>query len=245
MVKIPDSLIRKEGKTNFEQRIYRSYSLSEFLYETLIAQVDLNSYEGKAKLNGLTIPLLKKIPSNVLQICLAKELGNFIGIPDISCILRMIKRWSIKKVDFNIQKIKPTTMRILIGLLIQNPNFVSLIPPLNEIKHSQLPGLSLFLELIELCQSNPTINTCQLLEYNRNNKFIKQLEKLATWNDIEIKDIAKKLFQDALKHLFTIVLNEKFEFLIAKERTEGLTNEERKEVHLITIKSIEKNLKKK
>ncbi|MGP1945358.1 MAG: DNA primase, partial [Arsenophonus sp. ER-EMS1-MAG3] len=70
-----------------------------------------------------------------------------------------------------------------------------------------------------------------------------QLEKLATWNDIEIKDIAEKLFQDALKHLFTIVLNEKFEFLIAKERTEGLTNEERKEVHLITIKKIEKNRK--
>ncbi|MGP1930876.1 MAG: DNA primase, partial [Arsenophonus sp. ET-DL12-MAG3] len=147
-------------------------------------------------------------------------------------------------INFQMPKIKPTTMRILIAILVQNPKFVSLIPTLDGIKHSQLPGLKLFLELIELCQSNLGINTGQLLEYYRNKKFFKQLEKLATWNDIEKEEIAKKMFKDTLEHLFITVLDEKFRFLMAKERTKGLTNKEREEVHLITTIKIKKNFEK-
>ncbi|WP_121463134.1 DNA primase [Arsenophonus endosymbiont of Aleurodicus dispersus] len=231
----PDSLIRKEGKTNFEQLMDKSHSLSTFLFDTLVAQVDLGSHEGKAKLNRLAIPLIKKVPGDTLQLYLAQKLGNFIGIPDTSRILRIIEKESAEKKNYQIPKIKPTTMRILIALLVQNPNFVSLIPTLDAVKHLKLPGLTLFLELVELCQSNLGINTGQLLECYRNNKFVKQLEKLATWNDIKIEEIAKKMFKDTLEHLFITALDERFVSLMAKERTEGLTSEERKEVHLITI----------
>ncbi|MGP1955176.1 MAG: DNA primase, partial [Arsenophonus sp. NC-QC1-MAG3] len=71
-----------------------------------------------------------------------------------------------------------------------------------------------------------------------NNKFIKQLKKLATWNDIKIEEIAKKMFKDALEHLFITALDERFASLMAKERTEGLTSEQREEVRLITIARI-------
>lgn len=234
----PDSLIRKEGKTNFEQRMDKSHSLSTFLFDTLVAQVDLSSHEGKAKFNRLAIPLIKKVPGDTLQLYLAQELGNFIGIPDTSRIFAMIEKGSAEKTNYQTPKIKQTTMRILIALLVQNPNFVSLIPTLDGIKHSQLPGLALFLELVELCQSHPGINTGQLLECYRNNKFVKQLEKLATWNDIEIEEIAEKMFKDSLEHLFITALDERFAFLMAKERTEGLTSEEREEVRLITVARI-------
>ncbi|MFP3019149.1 MAG: DNA primase [Arsenophonus sp.] len=236
----PDSLIRKEGKINFEQRIDKSFTLSEFLFDTLVAEVDLSSHEGKAKFNSLAIPLIKKIPSDILQLYLAQELGKYIGIPDILYIFSIIKKESVKnkKINYQTPKIKPTTMRILIASLIQNPNFVNLIPDLDGIKHSQLPGLTLFLELVEFCQSHPGINTGQLLEYYRNNKFVKQIEKLTTWNDIEIEEIAEKIFKDAIKHLFITVLDERFKSLMAKERTKGLSSREREEVRLITFEKI-------
>ncbi|MGP1958565.1 MAG: DNA primase [Arsenophonus sp. NC-CH8-MAG3] len=230
----PDSVIRKEGKINFEQRMDKSDSLSKFLFDTLVAQVDLGSYEGKAKFNYLAIPLIKKVPGDTLQLYLAQMLGKFIGIPDTSRIFAMIEKGLPEK-KYQTPKIKLTTMRILIALLLQNPNFVSLIPDLDGIKHLQLPGSALFLELIELCQSHPGINTGQLLECYRNNKFIKQLEKLATWNDIKIEEIAEKMFKDALEHLFITALDERFASLIAKERAEGLTSEQREEVRLITV----------
>ncbi|MFP3014401.1 MAG: DNA primase [Arsenophonus sp.] len=231
----PDSLIRKEGKENFEKRINKSHSLSTFLFDTLVAQVDLGSYEGKTKFNQFAIPLIKKIPSDTLQLYLAQELGNFIGIPDTLHIIAMIKKGLPKKNNYYKQKIKPTTMRILIALLVQNPNFATMIPTLDGIKQSKLPGLTLFLELVEFCQFYPCMNTGKLLELYRNNKFIKQLEKLATWNDIKIKEIAEKMFKDSLEHLFIMVLDERFEFLIGKERTKGLNSEEREEVNLITV----------
>ncbi|MFP3029511.1 MAG: DNA primase [Arsenophonus sp.] len=236
----PDSLIRKEGKTNFEKRIDKSQSLSTFLFDRLIAQVDLGSHEGKAKFNRIAIPLIKKVPDDTLQLYLAQELGKFIGIPDTSFVFAMIKKGSPRKKNYQMPKIKPTTMRILIALLVQNPNFINLIPSLDAIRHSQLPGLTLFLDLVELCQSHPGMSTGQLLEYYRNNKFIKQLEKLATWNDIEIEEIAKKMFKDALRHLFIAVLDKRFASLMVKERTEGLTSEEREEVSLITLARIKK-----
>lgn len=234
----PDSLIRKEGKKIFDERIDKSHSLSTFLFDTLVAQVHLGSHESKAKFSSLAIPLIKKVPCNTLRLYLAQELGNFIGIPDTSHILAMIEKRSLKKTDYQIPKVKYTTMRILIALLVQNPNFVSLIPTPYDIKHSQIPGLTLFLELIKLCQSYPGMTTGQLLECYRSNKFIKQLEKLATWNDIEVEEIAEKMFRDALAHLFIIALDERFESLMAKARKEGLTHAEREEAHLITVAKI-------
>ncbi|MCX2956503.1 MAG: DNA primase, partial [Candidatus Regiella insecticola] len=65
-------------------------------------------------------------------------------------------------------------------------------------------------------------------------KYSKQLEKLAIWNDIEIKEIIETTFLDALHHLFDSALEERLEILIARARTaQGLSAEERQEVRLI------------
>ncbi|BGI51033.1 MAG: DNA primase [Arsenophonus endosymbiont of Ceratovacuna japonica] len=234
----PDSLIRKEGKINFEKRIDKSHSLSTFLFNTLISQVNLSNNEGKAKFIKLAISLIKKIPGDILQLYLAQELGNFIGIPDTSYIIYIIKKGFTKKTNYQTPKIKQTTMRTLIALLLQNPNFVNLIPNLDNIKNSQILGLTLFLELIEICQDNPSITTGQLLEYYRNNKFIKQLEILATWNNLVTEETATKIFKDTLKHLFITVFDKRFKLLMVKERTKGLNNAERKEVYSIITSKI-------
>lgn len=234
----PDSLVRKEGKEAFELRMNDAQTLSSFLFDSLVPQVDLKTQEGRAKFSKLAIPLIKQIPGETLRLYMAQELGNFIGIPDISQVLAMIDRESTEPVSYQAPKLKPTTMRILIALLVQNPNFSEFVPSLEGIAHIQMPGLSLFQELVDVCRSNPGLTTGQLLELYRDNKFANQLEKLATWNDIEIEEIAEKTFKDALNHLFNSALDERFDYLIAKERTEGLTPEERAEVRLITLSRV-------
>lgn len=231
----PDSLVRKEGKEIFEERMNDAKTLSSFLFDSLVPQVDLKTQEGRAKFSKLAIPLIKQIPGETLRLYMAQELGNFIGIPDISQVLAMIDRESTESVSYQAPKLKPTTMRILIALLVQNPNLSESVPSLEGIAHIQMPGLSLFQELVNVCRSTPGMTTGQLLELYRDNKFANQLEKLATWNDIEIEEIAEKTFKDALNHLFNSALDERFDYLIAKERTEGLTPEERAEVRLITL----------
>ncbi|SUC28380.1 DNA primase [Providencia rustigianii] len=234
----PDSLVRKEGKDAFEQRMENALSLSTFLFDSLVPQVDLKTQEGRAKISKLAIPLIKQIPGETLRLYMAQELGNFIGIPDISQVLAMIDRENTEQINYQAPKLKPTTMRILIALLVQNPNFSEFVPSLEGIAHIQMPGLSLFQELVEVCRSTPGMTTGQLLERYRDNKFAKQLEKLATWNDIEIEEIAENTFIDALNHLFNSALDERFDYLIAKERTQRLTPEEREEVRLITLSRV-------
>ncbi|EMT5586588.1 TPA: DNA primase [Providencia stuartii] len=234
----PDSLVRKEGKEAFELRMNDAQTLSSFLFDSLVPQVDLKTQEGRAKFSKLAIPLIKQIPGETLRLYMAQELGNFIGIPDISQVLAMIDRENAEPVNYQAPKLKPTTMRILIALLVQNPSFSEFVPSLEGIAHIQMPGLSLFQELVDVCRSTPGMTTGQLLELYRDNKFASQLEKLATWNDIEIEEIAEKTFKDALNHLFNSALDERFDYLIAKERTEGLTPEERAEVRLITLSGV-------
>ncbi len=237
----PDSLVRREGKEAFEKRMERAHSLSEFLFDSLVPQVDLSTQEGNGKLYSLARPLIDQIPSETLRLYLLRELGNLTGNPDIEQMDRLFGRNSLHhETSYQPTKLRTTPMRILIALLIQNPEFCQLVPPLEGLNTEKIAGLSLFIELVSLCQAQPGLNTGQIIELYRENKFGKQLEKLAMWNDIDIDEIAEKTFTDTLDHLFLTAMDERLNALIAKERTEGLTQNEREEVQLIIQARVKK-----
>ncbi|WP_340614054.1 DNA primase [Xenorhabdus thailandensis] len=237
----PDSLVRKEGREAFEQRMEKALTLSTFLFESLLPQVDLSNPEGATKLSSLAMPLISLIPGETLRLYLLQELGNLLGTPDTTQLERFLAKLVKKDTNtYQALKLKPTTMRILIALLVQNPHLATLVPPLQGMFPTQIAGLPLFIELVDTCLAQPGLTTGQLLEQYRDNKYAKQLEKLAAWNDIQIEEIAEKTFSDALNHLFASALDERFNFLMAKERTEGLTPEEREEVRLITLSGARK-----
>ena len=50
------------------------------------------------------------------------------------------------------------------------------------------------------------------------------------WDDIADKDIAEKIFTDSLNHMFDSMLELRQEEFIARERTHGLSSEERREL---------------
>ncbi|MDC9622234.1 DNA primase [Xenorhabdus sp. XENO-7] len=231
----PDSLIRREGREVFEQRMEKALTLSVFLFESLLPQVDLSTPEGTTKISSLAMPLISQVPGETLRLYLLQELGNLLGTPDTTQLERFLAKLVKRDTStYQALKLKPTTMRILIALLVQNPHLATLVPSLQGLFSVQIAGLPLFIELVDTCLAQPGLTTGQLLEQYRDNKYVKQLEKLAAWNDIQVDEIAEKTFSDALNHLFASALDERFSFLIAKERTEGLTPEEREEVRLIT-----------
>jgi DNA primase len=64
----PDSMVRKEGKDGFEQRMKNAMGISEFLLSTLKQDIDdPTSLDGRARLAKLASPLLQQIPGKVLQ----------------------------------------------------------------------------------------------------------------------------------------------------------------------------------
>ncbi|EKM0361706.1 DNA primase [Cronobacter turicensis] len=230
----PDTLVRQEGKAAFEARMEQAQPLSTFLFNSLLPQVDLSTPDGRAQLSTLALPLISQVPGETLRIYLRQELGNKLGILDDSQLERLMTRQADNSQTRPAPTLKRTTMRILIGLLVQNPELVPLVPSLAALDKTKLPGLELFTELVNTCLSQPGLTTGQLLEHYRGTKEAATLEKLSTWDDIADKDIAEKTFTDALDHMFDSVLELRLTELIARSRTQGLSAAEREEVRIIT-----------
>lgn len=230
----PDTLVRKEGKVAFEERQEQAQPLSAFLFDSLINQVDLSTPEGRTKLSSLALPLISQIPGETLRLYLRQQLGQKIGILDDNQLDKLLPRQTEQANRYQPPQIKRTTMRVLIGLLVQNPQLVTLIPSLQGLEQADVAGLPLFLELAKICQAHPGLTTGQLLELCRENKFRQQLEILATWNHMIIEEMIEPTFIDTLGALYDSVLEQRLEKLIAHDRTHGLNQEEREEVRFLT-----------
>ncbi|MEJ8325028.1 DNA primase [Kosakonia sacchari] len=226
----PDTLVRKEGKEAFEARMEQALPLSTFLFNSLLPQADLTTPDGTTQLAALALPLINQVPGETLRIQLRQLLGNKIGIFDDAQLDRLMPKQVESATTRPAPQLKRTTMRILIGLLIQNPELAPKVPPLEGLDQSRLAGLGLFTELVNTCLSQPGLTTGQLLEHYRGTKEAATLEKLSMWDDIADKDIAEKTFTDALNHMFDSMLERRQEELIARDRTHGLSSEERREL---------------
>lgn len=226
----PDTLVRKEGKNAFEARMEQAMPLSSFLFDSLLLQVDLSSRDGKARLSTLALPLITQIPGETLRIYMRQELGNKLGILDDNQLEKLMPKLAASGTTPVAPPLKRTTMRVLIALLIQNPQLATLVPSLDGLSESKMPGLPLFIELVGRCNENPGLTTGQLLELYRGTNFSQTLETLAIWNHMIVDEEAEAVFQDSLASIYDSALEERLEFLIARERTQGLSADERREL---------------
>lgn len=238
----PDTLVRKEGKEAFEQRMEHAQPLSTFLFDTLLPKVDLTSPDGRTKLAALALPLITQVPGETLRLYLRQQLGQKLGLLDDNQLDKLMpKQQNERDTAYQTPPLKLTTMRILIGLLVQYPVLANLVPSFEELKTTKLAGIPLFIELIETCLANPGLTTGQLLELYRDNKFSKQLETLAIWNHMIVEEMIERTFIDTLSSLYDSILEQRQEELIAKDRITGLTPDERKELAMLIQASAKKN----
>ena len=104
-----------------------------------------------------------------------------------------------------------------------------MVPSLDGLEQSDLPGFPLFVELVSTCVAQPGLTTGQLLELYRGTKFSQSLETLATWNHMIVDDEVDTMFKDALGSMYDDALERRLEELIARDRTHVLSAEERRE----------------
>ena len=132
------------------------------------------------------------MPGETLRIYLRQELGNKLGILDDAQLERLMPKQSENGIQRPAPQLKRTTMRILIGLLVQTrtwPRWYRLSKGLDPRK---MPGLGLFSELVNTCLAQPGLTTGLLLEQYRGTNEAATLEKLSMWDDIAIRILLKK-----------------------------------------------------
>src|ERR1700730_3879333 len=77
----PDTLVAEEGPVAFENRMKEALPLSEYLVQQLIADVDLEHVDGRAKLKALAGTLLARLPEGSCRDMLADRLASKVGMP--------------------------------------------------------------------------------------------------------------------------------------------------------------------
>src|SRR5215475_3511637 len=76
----PDSLVRKEGQSGFEQRLQAATPLSEFFFGELGKDVTLTSLDSKARLAERARPLLVQIPDGAFRDLMLGELDRLTNV---------------------------------------------------------------------------------------------------------------------------------------------------------------------
>ena len=225
----PDSYVRKYGKVAFEEQIEQATPLSSYLFDNLIEihQLNLGSNEGKSALRAHASALINKIPDPYFQELLEKLLDERTGFDNR---LRQSRKKSSETRPQPHKEIKRTPMREVIALLIQNPSYAQMVPDLSSVRELTVPGLSLFVEVLEYCHAHPNVTTGQLIEHWRNSSHEALLSRLAGWEIPVEDDNEQDIFLDSLDKILAQCVEKQIENLQAKERSVGLSTEERREL---------------
>ncbi|MDW6093842.1 DNA primase [Vibrio rhizosphaerae] len=229
----PDSYIRQHGTEAFEHQVRQSMSFSDFLFQGLMARVvDNSSREGRFRVVHLAEPLINQVQDEALKIYLWEELSLRTGL-SANAIQSALNKKQISQQTPAIRpqtEMKRTPMREVIALLLQNPNYADRIPDLSSIATLDIPGLSLFIEVLEKCQNYPNVTTGQLLENWRGHRNEPLLSRLASWDIPLVEDNQEEIFLDSLDKIITQCVEKQIENLQAKERSVGLSADEKREL---------------
>ncbi len=241
----PDTFVRKYGKENFEAYIENAQGFSDFFFNHLKPLIDFSSEEGKIKLVSLSMPLIAKIPGEMLKNHLITTLQSLVGVWDQQALMKLYQQQKDEEASTDKKVTKPTErkitpIRVLISLLLQEPNLANLktadgqeiiLPAVDEIQDT---GFALFSQLFQQCKEQVGITTGQLLENWRESKFFNALEILATWDHlVEDESLYEITFIENLRVIQKQYLEKRIATLIAKERSSGLEDQERVELAML------------
>ena len=220
----PDSLIRQEGQTGFEQRLKAATSLGEFFFAELGKDVNLATLDGKARLAERARPLLQQIPDGAFRDLMLQELDKQANVR-----LR-IEAQAAEKARRPAKPQERTLVRTAVALLLQNPDFAATIEPPHLFSTLRQPGIPLLMELIALCRERREISTERVLEDFAERDEARALQKLAVMEFPGGEDEWRAEFLAALAQLDRQTLQQRFDELAAKKDQSGLDADEKDEL---------------
>ncbi|MEN8171228.1 MAG: DNA primase [Pseudomonadota bacterium] len=171
----PDTLVRQIGTEAFEQQLESAPSLDEFLIEQFKQQGDFKRMDGQARLVEQSRPLLAKLPEGIYRHKLLERLAPLTNIAPEK-LAQMLglggptapsRHRHPSATRPGTSKKQPSQLRHAITLLLQHPELATSAGDAQRFNALQQPGVALFIELLELLQSNPHLSTAALLEHWR------------------------------------------------------------------------------
>ena len=225
----PDTLVRKEGKEAFIARLHQAQTLSNYLFEHLLAEMDVNSDAGKSALWQRANEMILQIPSEFYRETLLDRLANLVGRPRTAP--GNSKTAKTNPAVATATKITP--MRRAIALLLQHPALATAMPQAPELAQANLPGIDILLALQQKLLEQPNLTTAQLLEHWRGAAEYNILSKLALWEHQVAEEQLTADFLDTFRALEDQYLQQRLEALQRKDQLTRLSLAERQEYAML------------
>lgn len=222
----PDSLVRKEGKEKFEQRIQNSLTIADFFFQTLATQTDITTTDGRARFVKLATDHLKQLPEGIFQQMMFEELAKRTRL-NIEQLQPQAK--IIQPTMRAIQKARPpSALRLAIALLVQQPELANCLT--GSLPKVEMQGYDLLLQLVELIKQNPGLNTGSLLELLRDKPEASVVAKLAQLEHMIPEKGIKNEFLGAIERMRVLGNKQIIEQMLAKASQTGLSPEEKEKL---------------
>lgn len=227
----PDSLVRQEGADGFDRRLREATPLSQFLFDSLAADVNLNTLEGKGRLAERAKPLLAQIPDGAFGDLMKQRLTELTGVG---------ARASAPDTHVPAQRPhgggrhaptpKRSLVRSAISVLLQKPSLAAALTPPYRFAGLRQPGIDLLVEIVDLVQQRPEISTGALLEQFAEHEQAGALQKLASQSLPGGDDTLQREFLDAIAQLDKQTIEQRLAELQHQHREVGLSTEEKREL---------------
>lgn len=253
----PDSFVRKNGKVAFLAKLQEAKSLSDFLFESLSAHLDLSSIEGRSELVRTGKALIQKFPQGVFQDLMLERLEQFAGMKSGS----LLKKAGFQNYPNNYQNnyssrgtqaypmkkplakttLPPSTAFRAIALLLKYRELIGTIEKLADLTGVDTPGTELLCAIIEILRKDPSLAIETIEEITSKSIGNFRLTDIISYADSVPQEGIEAELRGALDRLSERSQEQQMELLLQRAKEGTLTMLEKTELkQLLQQKEIDR-----
>ena len=217
----PDSFISEFGQEAFNQQTESASTLTEYLFESLLAECKISTLEGRAQFLDRLRPYFAQIPLQSLKDQILTEVEQRLGQQIDGRMLRLLGEDQARQQPRSKQPEQHwTPTRLAINLLLTKPALALATGTHDELADSNIPGVDLLLKILDRIHDEPDITTQNLLDRFKEDDHQAHLYKLAAMEPpIENDESLDRMFADCLQSLRKQYIDHRQKQLITKLQT--------------------------
>ncbi|HTY48249.1 MAG TPA: DNA primase [Steroidobacteraceae bacterium] len=239
----PDTLVGKEGREAFEQRLSRdALPLSEYLVREVNERITARGAERLSAVAGFVKPLIEQVPEGLYRRLLAERLGQAFGFqrtPEGIAELLGVRIGSSPQAAARqgLAAGRGSLVRQAVRLLLNHPQIALQVPQelLAGLAEAEESGIEVLRELLTQLRLHPAQSTAQVLERWRDRPEAAHLARLASMEALVTDSVAaQRELASGLGRLLEESGRRRIDRLLEKDRSSGLSRDEKLELQKLT-----------
>ena len=171
----PDSLVRKEGKRAFLERVADAAPAIEYLFSELSTGLDTRQLDGQARLASLVQPYIEKVPAGVLKQLMQNRLNQITGLVEAP---KPVARSRTNRPSAQEGGLSALTRRLL-GYLLRVPEAMQSVDAETRAAVAANAETDPFAEVVQYIDAHPNADRSELVGRWAGSPLAEEIGRLA------------------------------------------------------------------